>query len=71
MTAPKRPKRIPRCALCLDADREDGLIYCRPCGDHQKRAAAVARRVNAGRRGDATETERRGQGVAKPKRWQS
>lgn len=56
-----------RCILCRDGVRQLGGYYCPPCKRHQDRAAAVARRVNRGRKvASLSVTEMRGVGVSKP-----
>lgn len=64
MTSRKRPKPQPRCVLCHSAPRPHLGFYCTVCEAHQARAAAVAKRVNAGRKQDRlSPTEERGKGI--------
>lgn len=67
MTIPKKPKGEkppPKCVLCHEAPRPHLGFWCPRCEAHQRRAAAVVRRVNAGRKADRlTAVEERGKGV--------
>lgn len=58
------PPPPPACGLCRWAVRVHGGLYCLTCEAHQRRAAAVARRVNAGRKVDRlSPAEERGRGI--------
>lgn len=57
----------PRCRLCLEALAVPGEFWCSPCGEHQRRCAATARRVNRGRKVDRlSPAEERGHSMRAP-----
>ena len=61
---PKGEKPQPKCVLCQENARPHFAFWCATCEAHQRRAAQVVRRVNAGRKVDRlTATEERGRGV--------